>query len=181
MPIVLPLSSCSLLPFLHVYFHVVVNWFPHLSIATTPNTSLPASWVNRRMCPHGYERDSLKCYCFLAPTNPPPPTPRKTLALLRTSVSTLELDHSNSSSPFSRSLNGMTFPQVTGDGWRVANCQAVKNKNNKMKKWKPKKGKKDNKHYKKRYSNIPLQDIACTRKLEELINIKILFILRPGK
>ena len=113
MPIVLPLSSCSLLPFLHVYFHVVVNWFPHLSIATTPNTSLPASWVNRKMCPQGYERDSLKCFFPLVPPPPPPPpAPGKSLALLRTSVSTLELDHSNSSSPFSLSLNrGLFYTQ----------------------------------------------------------------------
>ena len=77
MPIVLSLSSCSLLPFLHVYFHVVVNWFPHLSIATTPNTSLPASWVNRKMCRQGYVWDSLKCFCPLARTSPPPPRPRQ--------------------------------------------------------------------------------------------------------
>ena len=42
-PITLPLGSSCLLPFLHVHFHVVVNCFPHLSIATTPNNSFPAS------------------------------------------------------------------------------------------------------------------------------------------
>ena len=30
MLIALPLGSSCLLPFLHVHFHVVVNWLPHL-------------------------------------------------------------------------------------------------------------------------------------------------------
>ena len=30
MPIAQNLGSSSLLPFLHVHFHVVLNWFPHL-------------------------------------------------------------------------------------------------------------------------------------------------------
>ena len=69
-PIALPLGSSCLLPFLHVHFHVVVNCFPHLSIATTPNNSLPASWV-KKMCPHGYA-GSLKCHRLFAIT----PTPQ---------------------------------------------------------------------------------------------------------
>ena len=69
-PIALPLGSSCLLPFLYVHFHVVVNCFPHLSIATTPNNSLPASWV-KKMFPHGYV-GSLKCHRLFAIT----PTPQ---------------------------------------------------------------------------------------------------------
>ena len=93
-----------------------------------------------------------------------------------------------------RLLDGRTFPRVTGGGWRVAGSgqrvagsgwrvvgQAVKNKKIKIKRGNQKR-KNNNKHYKKRYfSNIILHDIACTRQLEELIKIKVIFILRPDK
>ena len=48
------------------------EWFPHLSIAITPNNSLPASWV-KNICLYGYEglRGSLKCHCLFAITPPP--------------------------------------------------------------------------------------------------------------
>ena len=96
MPIFLPFGSSTLLPFLHVHFHVVVNWFPNLSIAKTPNSSLPANLV-KKMCLHGYkglsEMSLLLCYH----PHPPNGEPGKSMAfsLLRISVSTLDLDHSS--------------------------------------------------------------------------------------
>ena len=88
MPIALPLGCSCLLPFLHVHFYVVLNWFPHLSIATTPNNSLTAGW-EKKMCPHGYA-GSLKCHHLFAIT----PTPQTGGARQESgSVSTLDLDH----------------------------------------------------------------------------------------
>ena len=67
-------------------FSCSCEWFPHLSIATTPNNSLPASWVK-------------KCNHFFAITpNPQTGSQARVLAfsLLRVSVSTLDLDQSSS-------------------------------------------------------------------------------------
>ena len=79
MPISLPFGSSSLLPFLHVHFHVVVNWFSHLSIPTTPNNSLPASSV-KKMCLHGYKGQSEMslslCYHPHPPNGEPGKSPR---------------------------------------------------------------------------------------------------------
>ena len=82
-PLTLPLGSSSLLPFLHVHFHVVLNWFTHLSIATTP--SLQTEW---RKCAYMVMRGSLKCHCHFAIS----PTPQTGRIL----VPTLDLDHSSS-------------------------------------------------------------------------------------
>ena len=89
-PITLPLGSSCLLPFLHVHFHVVVNRFPHLSIATTPNNSLPASWV-KKMCPH-----VMRVLWNVIVSLPSPPPPKRGARQESGSVSTLDLDHLSS-------------------------------------------------------------------------------------
>ena len=74
-------------------YTVVVNWFPHLSIAKAPNNSLPAS-AELRKCTHMVMRGSLKCHRLLIAITLSPSNgePGKSLALLRISVSTLDLD-----------------------------------------------------------------------------------------
>ena len=81
----------------HRGFHVVVNWIFHLSIATAPNISLPTSWV-KKICPHGYERQSEMSSSLCHQPHPHPSNRQrgKSLTLLRISLSTLELDHSSS-------------------------------------------------------------------------------------
>lgn len=74
MPIVLPLSSCSLLPLLHVYFHVVVYFigspiYPEPQSPTPP--SLQAEWTGK--CAHMVMRGIV----WNVIVSLPPPLPPK--------------------------------------------------------------------------------------------------------
>ena len=98
MPIAQNLGSSSLLPFLHVHFHVVLNWFPHLQIATTPEQLSPCKLREENFpTVHGYEGYKMSLSLCHHP-HPPNWEPGKSLdfSLLRISVSTLDLDHSSS-------------------------------------------------------------------------------------
>ena len=99
MPIAQNLGSSSLLPFLHVHFHVVLNNLVPPSVDSHNPQQLSPCKLREENFPtvHGYEGYKMSLSLCHHP-HPPNWEPGKSLdfSLLRISVSTLDLDHSSS-------------------------------------------------------------------------------------